>query len=125
MTRRIELVGAGGSAGRTLYRVMAGDAQVGTAVELAADHAAPWRLTVPGRCTDLPRGSRRVVLATVGRLLDARPGRAVVYVPASPGSRWADVAAELHAAGFEIHPAPMPTTPRVLSSPMILCPGEA
>src|SRR5687767_1049810 len=47
MTRRIELTETGIAAGRALYRVMAGDVQVGIAAELTADHAAPWRLTVP------------------------------------------------------------------------------
>ena len=124
MTRRIELTGAGGSAGRTLYRVMAGDTQVGIAVELAADRAAPWRLTVPGHCANLRRSSRETVLATVTWLLNPSSRRTVVHVPANPGSRWDEVAAELRAAGFEVRPAPMPEGGHAIQAPMILCTWE-
>ena len=126
MTRRIELVPAGASRGRTLYCVLADGVQVGTAAEQDVDRAAPWRLTVPGRCADLPRSGRRVVLATVARLLNGPPGGpTVVYVPAAPGDPWEGLAADLRAAGFEIRPAPMPGAARPLPPIPVLREGEA
>jgi len=124
MTRRIELIEAGVTAGRTTYRVLADGKRVGTAAELAHDHAAPWRLTVPGHCANLRRSSRETVLATVTWLLDASSRRTIIYVPADPGSRWDEVAAELRVAGFEVRPAPMPESGHAIQAPVILCTWE-
>ena len=124
MTRRIELVEAGATAARTTYRVLADGERVGTATELATDQDAPWRLTVPGHCANLRRSSRETVLATVTWLLDPSSRRTVVHVPANPGSRWDEVAAELRAAGFEVRPAPMPESGHAIQSPVILCTRE-
>jgi hypothetical protein len=124
MSPRIELVQAAVSSDRTTYRVMVDDTQVGTAAELTTDVAAPWRLTVPGHCANLRRSSREVVLATVERLLGTRSQRPVVYVPANPGSHWDGIAAELHAAGFEVLPAPMPESQDAVHAPMVVCPRE-
>jgi hypothetical protein len=124
MTRRIELVEAGTAAGRTTHRVLADGRRVGTATELTTDAAAPWRLTVPGHCANLRRSSRETVLATVAWLLDPSFRRTVVHVPAHPGSRWDDVAAELRAAGFEVRPAPMPESGHAIPAPVILCTRE-
>jgi hypothetical protein len=122
MARRIELVEAGATAGRTTYSVLADGQRVGTATELATDHADPWRLTLPGHCANLRRSSRETVLATVTWLLDAPSRRTVIYVPANPGSR--EVAAELRAAGFEVRPTPMPESGHAIQAPVILCTRE-
>jgi hypothetical protein len=122
MTRRIELVEAGATAGHTTYRVLADSQRVGTAAELTTDDAAPWRLTVPGHCANLRRSSRETVLATVTWLLDPSSRRTVIHVPAHPGSR--EAAAELRAAGFEVRPAPMPESGRAIQAPVILCTRE-
>ena len=122
MTRRIELIEAGATADRTTYRVLVDGHSVGTAIELTADHAAPWRLIVPGHCANLRRSSRETVLATVTWLLDPSSRRTVVHVPANPGSR--EVAAELRAAGFEVRPAPMPESGHAIQAPVILCTRE-
>jgi hypothetical protein len=124
MTRQIELVQVSAAGGRTTYRVLADGERVGTAAELAHDHAAPWRLTVPGHCANLRRSSRETVLATVTWLLDPSSRRTVVHVPAHPGSRWDEVAAELRAAGFEVRPAPMPESGHTIQAPVILCTRE-
>jgi hypothetical protein len=124
MTRRIELVEAGATAGRTTYRVLVDGHRVGTAIELTADHAAPWRLTVPGHCANLRRSSRETVLAIVTWLLNAPSRQTVIYVPADPGARWDEVAAELRAAGFEVRPAPMPESGHAIQAPVILCTRE-
>ena len=121
MARRIELVEASATAGRTTYRVLADGQRVGTA-ELAHDHAAPWRLTVPGHCANLRRSSRETVLATVTWLLDPLSRRTVIHVPSDPGSR--EVAAELRAAGFEVQPAPMQESRHAIQAPVILCTRE-
>jgi hypothetical protein len=122
MTRRIELVKTGATAGRTTYRVLADGERVGTAIELTRDRVAPWRLTVPGHCANMRRSSRETVLATVTWLLDAPSRRTVIYVPANSGSRWDEVAAELRAAGFEV--LPMPESSHAIQAPMILCTRE-
>ena len=124
MTRRIELVEAGATAGHTTYHVLADGERVGTATELTTDQDTPWRLTVPGHCANLRRGSRKVVLATVERLLDTQSRCSVVYVPACPGSQWDAIAAELRAAGFEVRPAPMPEGRDAVPGPVILCTRE-
>jgi len=121
MARRIELVEASATAGRTIYCVLADGQRVGTA-ELAHDAAAPWRLTVPGHCDNLRRSSRETVLATVTWLLDPSSRRTVVHVPSDPGSR--EVAAELRAAGFEVRPMPMPESGHAIPAPVILCTRE-
>jgi hypothetical protein len=121
MTRRIELIEAGATADRTTYRVLVDGHRVGTAIELATDHADPWRLTVPGHCANLRRSSRETVLATVTWLLDASSRRTIIYVPADPDSRWDEVAAELRVAGFEVRPAPMPESGHAIQAPVILC----
>jgi hypothetical protein len=91
MTRRIELAEAGATVDGTTYLVLADGERVGTATELAHDHAAPWRLTVPGHCANLRRSSRETVLATVTWLLDAGCRRTVIYtsrpIPAATGTR--------------------------------------
>ncbi|GEO43228.1 hypothetical protein SAE02_73760 [Skermanella aerolata] len=124
MTRRVELIEAGVTAGRTTYRVLAGGERVGTATELTTNQDTPWRLTLPGHCANLRRSSRETVLATVTWLLDPSSRRTVVYVPANPGSRWDEVAAELRAAGFEVMPTPMPESSHVIQAPVILCTRE-
>ena len=124
MTRRIELVEAGATAGRTTYRVLADGQRVGNAAELAHDHAAPWRLTLPGHCSNLRRSSRETVLATVRWLLEPSSRRTVIHVPAHPGSCWDEVAAELRAAGFEVRPAPMPESGHAVPDSVILCTRE-
>jgi hypothetical protein len=121
MIRRIELVEAGAEVGRTTYRVLADGQRVGTAAELATDHVAPWRLTLPGHCANLRRSSRETVLATVTWLLAPSSRRTVIHVPAHPGSRWNEVAAELGAAGFEVRPVPMPESRHAIQAPVILC----
>jgi hypothetical protein len=124
MTRCIELVEAGATAGRTTYRILADGERVGTATELATDQDASWRLTIPGHCANLRRSSRETVLATVTWLLDPSSRRTVVYVPANPGSSWDEVAAELRAAGFEVMPTPMPESGHAIQAPVILCTRE-
>jgi hypothetical protein len=124
MTGRIELIESGITADRTTYRVLIDGSRVGTAAELTNDRAAPWRLTVPGHCANLRRSSRETVLATVTWLLDPSSRRTVVHVPAHPGSRWDEVAAELRAAGFEVRPAPMPESGHAVPDPVILCTRE-
>ena len=124
MGKRIELVQVSASGDRTTYRVLADGERVGTAAELAHDHAAPWRLTVPGHCANLPRSSRETVYATVTWLLDTSSRRTIIYVPADLGSRWDEVVAELRAAGFEVRPAPMPESGHAIQAPVILCTWE-
>ena len=124
MTRRIELVPVPAAGDRTMYRILADGERVGTAAELATDRDAPWRLTVPGHCANLRRSSRETVLATVTWLLDAPSRRTIIYVPADPGSRWDEVAAELRAAGFKVRPAPMPESGHAIPAPVILCTRE-
>jgi hypothetical protein len=124
MAQPIELMEACATAGRIIYRVLADGQRVGTAAELAHDHATPWRLTVPGHCANLHRSSRETVLATVTWLLDASSRWTIIYVPADPGSRWDEVAAELRAAGFEVRPAPMPESGHAIQASVILCTRE-
>jgi hypothetical protein len=124
MGRRIELVEAGAAAGPTTYRVLADGQRVGTATKLATDQDTPWRLTVPGHCANLRRSSRETVLSTVTWLLDPASRRTVIHVPADPGGRWDDVAAELRAAGFEVRPAPMAESGHAIPAPVILCTRE-
>jgi hypothetical protein len=120
---RVTLVQVGPTIDQTRYHVLADGARVGVALELASDRVAPWRITIPGHCANLRRSSRVVLEQTVQRLLDDRPARSVVYVPALPGSQWAAVAAELAAAGFEVRPAPMPQS-RHAVAPVVLCSRE-
>jgi hypothetical protein len=117
MTRQIELVQVSAAGDRTTYRVLADGERVGTAVELAGDPAAPWRLNLFGHCAGLRRSSRPVLVQTVERLLDTGRAAPVVYVPAMPGSHWDAVAAELRAAGFDVRPA-------ALLSPIAICREE-
>jgi hypothetical protein len=131
MTRTVTLVQARATPDRIVYRVMSGDRQVGTAVELAHDRVAPWRLTIPSRCANLRRSSRMVLIQTVERLLDIPPApsseparRSVVYVPAAPGSQWEEIAAELIGAGFEVRPAPIPDVPRIGPVPVVVTSRE-
>jgi hypothetical protein len=84
MNHRIALVPVTMSSDRTTHAVLADGVRVGTAIELDHDRVAPWRLTLPGVCTNLRRSSREIVLATAQRLLDDRPAASVVYVPTSP-----------------------------------------
>ena len=71
-------------------------------------------LSVPGHCANLRRSSRMVLEQTVERLLTDRPARSVVYVPSIPGSHWCEIAEELRAAGFQVRPAPMPSSPHAV-----------
>lgn len=63
---------------RTVHLILADEHLVGTAVELAGDRIAPWRLTIRDCCANLRYSSRLVVEQAVARFLREFPEAFVV-----------------------------------------------
>jgi hypothetical protein len=54
---------------RTVYRIEVEGREVGTATERADKPLTPWRLTMPGHCSNLVQPSRDELMDAVARIL--------------------------------------------------------